>query len=189
MRQHQASKTPINMYSAYRAMAIDIISDYAMARSFDYLDRDDLGRPWIDMINHATEAAYLTCQFGWLLPVMKSLPFKLVKWLMPDAAAMLGIHKVRYFVHLREASSALHHSFLYFPETLLSLCERIPALGCRRLHEWQYPDLSIAVVAIPDFYFIFSHFVLSGMKIPQHVLTQGLRCWSSLASPRETKFC
>lgn len=85
-------------------MAIDIISDYAMARSFDYLDREDLGRPWIDMINHATEAAYLTCQYGWLLPLMKSLPFKLAKWLVPDAAAALGIHNVRYFVHPREAS-------------------------------------------------------------------------------------
>lgn len=101
-------------------MAIDIISDYAMARSFDYLDREDLGRPWIDMINHATEAAYLTCQYGWLLPLMKGLPFKLAKWLVPDTAAALGIHNVRYFVHPREASFALHFAFLSFPERLIS---------------------------------------------------------------------
>ena len=86
------------MYSAYRAMAIDVISDYAMARSFDFLDRDDLGRPWIDMIGNASEAGYLTRQFGWFLPLMKSLPHKLTMWLVPASAATLGVHKVRYLV-------------------------------------------------------------------------------------------
>ena len=93
MRQHQVSRTPINMYSVYRAMAIDIISDYAMARSYNYLDRKDLGRPWIDMINNAAEAGILARHFGWFLPIMKSLPFKLTMVLFPDAAAALGVHR------------------------------------------------------------------------------------------------
>ena len=67
-----------------------------MARSFNYLDREDLGRKWIDMINNATEAGILARHFGWFLPLMKSLPFKLTTFLFPDATATLGIHQVRY---------------------------------------------------------------------------------------------
>ena len=56
---------------------IDIVSDYAMATSFKYLEREDLGRAWIDIINNATKGGYLARHFGWFLPLMKGLPFRI----------------------------------------------------------------------------------------------------------------
>ena len=95
LKGYRASKTPIDIRSAYRALTMDIISDYAMAESWDYLGKPDLGTDWFRMIRSGSEAGYLLRQFPWVLPVLKSLPYNLIIWLFPDAAATLGLHKVR----------------------------------------------------------------------------------------------
>lgn len=88
------SKTVLNIHSTYRAMAVDIISDYCMAESWDFLDKSDFGRDWFRMIRNGSEAGYLLRQFPWFLPALKKLPYEWVIWLFPDAAATLGLHKV-----------------------------------------------------------------------------------------------
>lgn len=88
------SKTALNIYSAYRATAVDIISDYCMAESWDFLDKSDFGRDWFRMIRNGSEAGFLLRQFPWFLPALKKLPYEWVIWLFPDAAATLGLHKV-----------------------------------------------------------------------------------------------
>lgn len=88
------SKTALNIHSTYRAMAVDIISDYCMAESWDFLDKSDFGRDWFRMIRNGSEAGFLLRQFPWFLPALKKLPYEWVIWLFPDAAATLGLHKV-----------------------------------------------------------------------------------------------
>lgn len=97
------SRTALNIHLTYRAMAVDIISDYCMAdswdfldKSWDFLDKSYFGRDWFRMIWNGSEAGYLLRQFPWFLPALKKLPYEWVIWLFPDAAATLGLHKVSF---------------------------------------------------------------------------------------------
>ena len=94
LRARRTSGTPVNMGEAYRAMTLDIITEYVMTRSFDYLDKTDLGGPWYKMIRNGSASQVLMNQFGWILPLMQSLPYKMAIWLVPDSEAALGIQKV-----------------------------------------------------------------------------------------------
>lgn len=102
------SKSAINIRSAYRATAVDIISDYCMAESWGFLDKSDFGRDWFRMIRNGSEAGFLLRQFPWVLPALKKLPYEWVIWLFSDAAATLGLHRVSLLsARLKQFSSCI----------------------------------------------------------------------------------
>lgn len=94
LRARRKSGLPINMARAYRAMTMDIITEYVMTGSFDYLDREDFGGRWYTMIRNGSASQVLMNQFRWIMPIMTALPYKLAITLVPDAEAALGIQKV-----------------------------------------------------------------------------------------------
>lgn len=51
-------KIRLKIHSAYRARAVDTISDYCMAESWDFLDRPDFGRDWFRMIRSGSKAGF-----------------------------------------------------------------------------------------------------------------------------------
>lgn len=59
---------------AYTALTADIITQYAFARSYDYLDEDDFKLEWKSTILGAFEGGPLLRQFPWLLHLMNSVP-------------------------------------------------------------------------------------------------------------------
>ncbi|KAL8993640.1 MAG: hypothetical protein Q9169_006189 [Polycauliona sp. 2 TL-2023] len=94
LERHQKSGSPINMSKAYRAMTMDIVTEYVMTGSFDFLDRKDLGGSWYRMIRNGSASQVLMNQFPWIMPVMQTLPYKLAIWMVPDAEAALGVQKL-----------------------------------------------------------------------------------------------
>lgn len=102
------SKTALNIHSAYRATAVDIISDYCMAESWNFLDKPDFGRDWFRMIQNGSEAGFLLRQFPWFLPALKKLPYDWVIWLFPDAAATLGLHRVSLISVMAKQFSSMY---------------------------------------------------------------------------------
>ena len=132
LKAHQNAETPINMSRAYRAMTMDIITEYVMTSSFDYLDRKDFGGRWYTMIRNGSASQVLMNQFRWIMPIMVALPYKLAITLVPDAEAALGVQKVRtipHTVHLRHRTLAKedgtnNQMFLSERRTTVSGCIR-----------------------------------------------------------------
>ncbi|KAL8831387.1 MAG: hypothetical protein Q9170_005322 [Blastenia crenularia] len=94
LERHRESGEPINMSRAYRAMTMDIITEYVMTSSFDFLDSEDFGGRWYTMIRNGSASQILMTQNPWIMPIMTSLPYKLAIALVPDAEAALGIQKM-----------------------------------------------------------------------------------------------
>ena len=79
-------------------MTLDIITEYVMTSSLDYLDKSDLGSPRYKMIRNGSASQVMMNQFPWILPMMQALPYKMAIALVPDAEAQLGLQKVFIFV-------------------------------------------------------------------------------------------
>ncbi|MCJ1402024.1 hypothetical protein MMC11_005243 [Xylographa trunciseda] len=88
------TREPANMYNLYRGLAVDIISEFAFNRSWDFLDKAESGQAWFRMIINGAKAAALLRQFPWLIWIMMSLPLWLTKILIPDFEGNLFFHKI-----------------------------------------------------------------------------------------------
>ena len=98
LKRHSESGSPVNLSHAYRALSLDIITEYVMTRSLDYLDREDLGAPRYRMIRDGSASQIVMNHFGWILPLVKTLPYKWAIWLFPDSEAALALQKVRALI-------------------------------------------------------------------------------------------
>ncbi|MCJ1388110.1 hypothetical protein MMC18_000955 [Xylographa bjoerkii] len=94
LRECHRMRQPANMYDLYRGLAVDVITEFAFHRSWDFLDRADSGQEWFRMIMTGAKAAALLRQFPWLLCIMTSLPMWLTKILVPDVEGNLFIEKI-----------------------------------------------------------------------------------------------
>ncbi|CAF9920936.1 MAG: hypothetical protein HETSPECPRED_004387 [Heterodermia speciosa] len=93
LTQKRGSGVPVNLSNAYRAFTIDVITEYVMTESIGYLDREDLGAPRYRMIRDGSASQIVMNHFGWIMPIMKRLPYKWALWLFPDAEAALGLQR------------------------------------------------------------------------------------------------
>lgn len=94
MSQHQASGNPANMHNLYRALTVEIITEYAFAESWNTLDKLDEGVQWFDMIKGSSEGAAFVRQFGWVTQLMKKLPPWLAIKIAPDLKGAFFIFSV-----------------------------------------------------------------------------------------------
>ena len=94
LSQHQASGNPANMHNLYRAMTVEIITEYAFAESWNTLDKLDEGVQWFDMIRGSSEAAAFVRQFGWVMNLMKKLPLWFAVKIAPDLKGTIQIFEV-----------------------------------------------------------------------------------------------
>ena len=87
LQEYHVSGKPANMYNLYRGMTTDIITEYAFLESWNFLDRDDSGQQWFQMIQNAGRSSALLRQFRWLAPTLQALPRSLAQVLVPDMKA------------------------------------------------------------------------------------------------------
>jgi hypothetical protein len=101
---------PINLEVAFSALTTDIITEYSFARSYGYLDKKEFAPEWLDILRSVSEASHLNKQFGWLLPLMKSLPIWVVEATNPQMMRLINFQKVQlhlYYGVLPQTSSIL----------------------------------------------------------------------------------
>ncbi|KAK4695743.1 hypothetical protein P7C71_g2073, partial [Lecanoromycetidae sp. Uapishka_2] len=67
----------------------DIIGQYAFARPYGFLDDPDFAPYWHKLMMEVSENGHILKQFGWMMPLMKSMPDWLVKALQPQMATLL----------------------------------------------------------------------------------------------------
>lgn len=99
IREHQKPGQPVNMTNAYASLTMDITTEYSFENSYHCIESKDFerGKHFADALLGVNESAALLKQFGWLLPVMKSMPLSMVKRLNPPVALLIGCQNVLLF--------------------------------------------------------------------------------------------
>lgn len=86
MQDGIARAVPVDLHHAFRAVSIDVISDFAFNRSYDFLDRDDLGAYFFRIVRGIGPAMWLFQQ----LPSFQAAALRVPPWLMPYLSGPLG---------------------------------------------------------------------------------------------------
>ena len=93
--EFKASKRPLALGTAYRAFTTDVISDYTMAKSFDFLDMPDFNQAWFDAFLENVGMVHTISQFPWFPAAARRLPGFLRHRLLPRTSQFLKFHDVR----------------------------------------------------------------------------------------------
>lgn len=77
---------PCDLHHAFRAVSVDVITDYAFGESYDLLDSPDLGSYIFRMVRGIGPAMWAFQQF----PSLQALALKMPPWLAPKLSEPLG---------------------------------------------------------------------------------------------------
>ena len=94
LRGYQRAKEAVNLRYAFAALAMDVVTDYAFAKSTNCLDEPDFAPMWPDAIDSISKQTHFIKQFPWILPLMRLMPLWLVKQLNPHIMRMISFETV-----------------------------------------------------------------------------------------------
>ncbi|KAF2171562.1 hypothetical protein M409DRAFT_18674 [Zasmidium cellare ATCC 36951] len=80
------SGQPVNLHQIFRAVSVDVASEYAFDRCYDFLEADDNGAKFCEMARGIGPALYVFQQF----PSFQSLALKTPPWMAPYLSQPLG---------------------------------------------------------------------------------------------------
>ena len=97
IHKYKNSGRPVNLTNAVASLTMDVITEYSFSTSQHCVDSDNFegGRRMLESLKGPTEMCHVVKQFGWLLPVLKSMPVWLAKKLNPQMAGILDFEHVR----------------------------------------------------------------------------------------------
>ncbi|KAI9883757.1 MAG: hypothetical protein M1823_004458 [Watsoniomyces obsoletus] len=93
IQEFQETGEPLNLNRAFSALTIDIIMDYSFARSYNCLAAPDFAPVYFNVMVGMTQATPLIKQFGFLLPLMRSMPESLVLAMDSPLSSMVRLEK------------------------------------------------------------------------------------------------
>jgi hypothetical protein len=88
-------KVPVDLYSGFRAISIDVVTDYAFDDCWNQLDRPDLGAWFSEFVKSTGAVLWVFQQVPLLQKILTALPPEISRKLNPDVAQMLDIRMVR----------------------------------------------------------------------------------------------
>lgn len=80
---------PLSLRYAFAALTIDVVSEYAFAKTYGALDDPDFAPYWMDAVDSILEGCYMNQFFPWLPALMKKLPLWLVEKLNPQIMTII----------------------------------------------------------------------------------------------------
>ena len=90
------SQEPVNLIFVYIALTADIITNYAFASPFGFLDTPDFTPSWRSLMMDVSETSHLFKQFGFIEPMMRSFPEAFAMKMNPKLTSLFAlIGKVR----------------------------------------------------------------------------------------------
>lgn len=89
-----ARGVPVDLHNGFRAISVDVITDYAFDDCWNQLDRDDLGAWYSAMVRESSETFKLLHQFPWIMPMMNALPEWLARRLSSGVGSVFDCIKV-----------------------------------------------------------------------------------------------
>ena len=94
LRALRGTGSNVNMIDAFSCLTADVISQYAFARPFGFMNDLDFSPHWHQVMMDLSENFHLFKQFGWLEPTMRSLPTSFAKKASPKLVALFDMQDV-----------------------------------------------------------------------------------------------
>jgi len=96
----------MDLHAGFRAISVDVLTDYAFDDCWDQLDREDLGA-WFTTMMKSTGAVFWTFQqFPFLRIVVASLPQRLARRLSSNVNDLLDVKAVSLLLPFFSFSSS-----------------------------------------------------------------------------------
>ena len=96
LRTLQGTSGVTNMIDVFTSLTSDVISQYAFARPFGFMQSPDFAPYWHQSMMDLSETSHVFKQFGWLEPMMRSIPPSLIKKASPKMSSLFGMQDVRF---------------------------------------------------------------------------------------------
>ncbi|KAE8440479.1 hypothetical protein EG329_007445, partial [Mollisiaceae sp. DMI_Dod_QoI] len=87
----------LDLHHAFRAVSIDVITDYAFADCYNLLERDDIGKEFFEMIQRRGPAIWVFQQW----PGLRALAMSMPKWLASAMSPPIA-HTLKLIEHCRK---------------------------------------------------------------------------------------
>ena len=84
----------LDLHHTFRAVSVDVITEYAFAQCYDLLDRPDIGRSFFAMVQGVGPTMWVFMQWPGLQKVALSMPPWLAKTLSPPVGQVLRLTAV-----------------------------------------------------------------------------------------------
>lgn len=104
MRQAFATGGAIDLHHGFRAISVDVITDYAFDRCSNYLDEEKFGVAFFNMIRDFGPATWFFQQFPAVQPFALATPFWLAKLMSGPLTRMMMHQEVRSIVRVLHIS-------------------------------------------------------------------------------------
>ncbi|KAL6721586.1 hypothetical protein ACLMJK_000690 [Lecanora helva] len=89
LEQARTRAMPVNIGLAFKCLATDVISEYALGASYNLLDTPDFSAAWFETQRSTGEFVLLGKHFPWLIPSLRRLPTWLITLLSLEAGKSL----------------------------------------------------------------------------------------------------
>lgn len=93
-RQSLAAAGEVNLHLAFRALAIDVVTDYAFGQCYGFLERPDFGIDFFRMIQSLGPGVWVFNQFPIVQPISMAIPLRLAKLMSRSLSKMMIHHQV-----------------------------------------------------------------------------------------------
>jgi cytochrome P450 len=89
LAEYQAAGKPVIMTHAYACLTADVISEYAYPEGYCLLDKPEFESKNYDAWIALSKMSHSLKQFGWLYPVLSSMPLWVTKYTSPETYLVL----------------------------------------------------------------------------------------------------
>ncbi|KAK2836963.1 hypothetical protein FQN49_006545 [Arthroderma sp. PD_2] len=83
----------IDLHHGFRAISVDVISDYAFDNCYNFLEKDDFDAPFFDMIRGFGPMFWFFQQVPFMRPILLGIPLWMAKLTSPALTRMLKYHQ------------------------------------------------------------------------------------------------
>ena len=94
LQQVRVADVPVNLLDVFSSFTADVISQYSFAKPYGYLDDPHFAPHWHRTMMDVSQNSHLLKQFGWLEPLMRSMPIWLAQIFTPQMMSLIYMQEV-----------------------------------------------------------------------------------------------
>lgn len=113
MNDRSSNTQPVDLHHGYRALAVDIISDYAFDNCYNQLDAPDFSSSFFDMTRELAPRGWVLQAFPLLLPLSNLITLNMAKRLNIYLYNFLQFRTVRWIPQEGSFSTLANSEFCY----------------------------------------------------------------------------
>lgn len=94
IEEYRATAEPMSMRQVFMCLTTDVVTLYALNRSWNHLDSKDFSPVWVETIKATASAGHIMKQFPFIFPIIRALPRSVVRAMDPGMLLLLEFQDV-----------------------------------------------------------------------------------------------